>query len=505
MKKRTHKQKNTGEMVSGSARMNRRHFIGVSGAATAAILMGPAFLTRTVASPGKTMKGKERARISAVFLFPPKDVVHEGRMEDGWSEHNWFTYPSYQFKYKQQQAKFTRHIEDMAKQLGVKVSFASEPLWQQEQIEQYIARTKEEKPDAVLVINFYNSLSGAAYEIAKNAAPTAIVYEPVGAQHQKPNQKLFHAKGLHFIQGIEDWAGIEEGLRAVRAKKMLSQSRMLRIGGDSRSESREDFFGMEVVTVPTTEYNNLFDSIKPDRKMEKEAMKFRQQAIGVMGDLPDDSYVDAMRAHQTVQRMMERHNADAITIDCLMLEHRKPCISFCLNNGNLIPCGCENDLNGTLTLMLGRWLMDRGGFLHNPGFNPRDNQYFGSHCTCTLKLHGPEGPKNNFLIRPFTHQLPKTPALDVQWNSGEPVMLAKYHTNSGRVTCWSGKVADSPEMPPTGGCATRVLLNMDDVEEVQDVYPGAHPVLFCGTPGEARRWRAFARMYELDFSGNVRI
>ncbi|MFO7901369.1 MAG: hypothetical protein R6U98_01815 [Pirellulaceae bacterium] len=504
-KERERKREIDQQVVSGSSRLNRRHFLAVSGAATPAILMGPAFTTSAIAGSENAVRAKKPARIAAVFLFPPKDVVHEGRMEDGWSKHNWFTYPSYQFKYKEQKAKFTRHIEEMAERLGVEVSFAPEPIWQQEKVEEFIARTKDETPDAVLVINFYNSLSGAAYKIAKEAAPTGIVYEPVGAQHQKPNQQLFHAEGLHFVQGIEDWDGIEEGLRAVRAKKMLSQSRMLRVAGDRHGEGREDFLGMDVISVPASEYNDLFDSIKPDENMKKEAMQFKQRAARIMDGIPDDLFVDAMRAHQTVHRMMERHDADAITIKCLMLEHRKPCISFCLNNGNLIPSGCENHFDGTSTLMLGRWLMDRGGFLHNPGFNPRDNQYYGSHCTCTLKLHGPKGPKADFFLRPFTHQLPKTPALDVQWNPGEPVMLAKYHSGPGRVTCWSGKVVESPTMPPTGGCATRVLVEMDDVDDVQDVYPGSHPILFCGTPSEARRWRAFARMYELDFVGNVRI
>ena len=66
-KKREFKQEINRKRDFRSPQMNRRHFLGVSGAATAAILMGPAFLTRAVASPGKAMKGKEPARISAVF------------------------------------------------------------------------------------------------------------------------------------------------------------------------------------------------------------------------------------------------------------------------------------------------------------------------------------------------------------------------------------------------------------------------------------------------------
>ena len=73
-----------------------------------------------------------------------------------------------------------------------------------------------------------------------------------------------------------------------------------------------------------------------------------------------------------------------------MLKHRKPCLSFSINNGELLPSGCENHLDATLTLMLGRWLLDRAGFQHNPEFDTSENRYFGAHCTCALKLHGPQ-------------------------------------------------------------------------------------------------------------------
>ena len=482
--------------------MNRRQFMVAGSWMTAAGFMGLSFPAAAFSGPIRTRKEKRSAHVEVVFLYPPADVVHEGNMEDGWARHRWFTYPSYQFAFDEQRERFSGRIREMAQRLDVKIAFASDPLWREADVGAYIERVKALGPDAVMVINFYNSLSKAAYQIATEAGPTAIVYTPVGAQHQLPFRHLDTAEGLHFIQGIEDWDGLEEGLRAVRAKKMLTQSRMLRVRSGEANEALEPFLGMEIVGVPATEYNDLFDSIQADRSLEREAMAWKRRARRVE-DVSDSRFVEAMRAHRTVHAMLERYGADAITMECLMLEHRKPCISFCLNNGDLIPSGCENDLNGTLSLMLGRWLLDRAGFLHNPGFNPRDNQYFGSHCTCALKLHGPKGPEAKFWIRPFTHQLPKTPALDVQWKRGEPVMLSKYHSDKNQLTCWTGKVIESPTMPPTGGCATRVLVEMDDVSDVRDVYPGPHPVLFCGSRSEARRWRAFARMYRLQFQGNV--
>jgi hypothetical protein len=285
---------------------------------------------------------------------------------------------------------------------------------------------------------------------------------------------------------------------------MLAQSRLLRISGQQQetTQALEPALNVDLVTVPAAEFNALFDSIETDDALVRDAVEFKHRAARAW-DVADEHFVDAMRAHRAVAAIMQRHAADAITIECLFLKHRKPCVSFAINNGQLVPCGCENHLDGTLTLMLGRWLLERPGFLHNPEFDTSENRYLGAHCTCAWQLHGPHGAAQAYFVRPFFHQLPPTPALDVQWTPDEPVMLAKYLSGQTTLSCWTGKVLYSPTSPPVGGCATRVLVSFDDVKDVCDVYQGPHPVLFCGDRAAARRFRAFARMYRLMLVGNV--
>jgi hypothetical protein len=283
---------------------------------------------------------------------------------------------------------------------------------------------------------------------------------------------------------------------------MLAQSRLLRVSGQQKDTTHdvEKMLNVDIVTTPADEFNAIFDAIEPDDAMVRAAMEFKNLAARVT-DVSDEYFVEAMRAHRAVSQIMQRHEADAITIECLFLKHRKPCVSFAINNGELIPCGCENHLDATLTLMLGRWLLDRAGFLHNPEFDTSENRYLGAHCTCAWKLHGPQGNAQEYLVRPFFHQLPKTPALDVQWTPGEPVILAKYLSGSDTLCCWTGKAMYSPTSPPVGGCATRVLVEFDDVDDVCDIYRGPHPILYCGGVAEARRFKAFARMYRLKLEG----
>lgn len=485
--------------------LGRREFLAVSGALGAAGLLSTVRAGEPGAAPGPTAakRDKEPARVLVAFLYPPADVVNAGQMEDSWRVHNWFTWPGNQFEPEEQERKFTAKIKEFAAALGITVEFAPQAIYQEAKVKEFIAQAKAAGPDAVLIVNFWNTFSKWSYEMAAESAPTAIVYHSVGSNHQLPPEYLRKAEGIYYVHSIENWDEIERGLRAVRARKMLAQSRLLRVTGRVRAaaQAREPRLDVDLLSVPAEEYNALFDAVAADDALVREAMAFKQAAARVV-DVTDEYFVEAIRAHRAVGQIMERYGADAITIECLFLKHRKPCVSFAINNGELIPCGCENHLDGTLTLMLGRWLLERAGFLHNPEFDTSENRYFGAHCTCAWKLHGPQAGSQEFFVRPFFHQLPKTAALDVQWSPGQPVMLAKYLSRQDTLACWIGKVICSPTSPPTGGCATRVLVEIEDVDDVCDVYHGPHPILFCGDRSDARRLKAFAKMYRLTLVGN---
>lgn len=484
--------------------LSRRTFLALNSTAGAAAVLSGVAAARAGADKSLPALPKKPARVLAVFLYPPADVVNSGQMEDTWARHQWFTWPGNQFQPEAQQQKFTAKIQAMAKALGIEVEFAPQALYQQAKIDEFIAQAKQSAPDAVLVINFWNTLSKQSLRIATEAAPTAIVYHALGSNHQLPPEALRKAEGIYYIHSIENFDEIERGLRAVRARKMLAQSRLLRVSGKvpPGGAVREKKLDVEVVSAPADELNGLFDAIADDDELRQAAAEFRRAAAGTV-DVSDQFLVDAMRADRAVRQIVARYGADAVTIECLMLKHRKPCLSFAMQNGALLPCGCENDLNATLTLMLGRWLFDRAGFQHNPEFDTSENRYFGAHCTCALKLHGPAGANQAYTLRPFFHQLPKTAALDVQWTPHDPIVVTKYQSGKDTLSCWTGKVIHSPTSPPVGGCATRVLIEIDKVGDVCDIYAGPHPVLYCATSGEARRLKAFAKMYRLTLEGNV--
>mgnify|MGYP006283181981 FL=1 len=482
--------------------IDRRSFLK-----SAAALPALSFLSAGCSSVGSytgepmPMRPKKPAVVRGAFFYPPAEVVRAGEFEDNWRHQKWFTYPGNQFRPQEQQAKFTERVRAMSEGLDLKLEIDETPIYTSDGIRAFMDDVRENRPDALLLFNFYNTLSGKLAPVLEAFDGPIIVYHPVGANHQLPPKHFMTAPRVQYIHSIENWAALERGLRSVHAHNRMAQSTLLRISGQYKepSEETDAGFGTRVVCVPADEFNACFDRVVLTEEMERTVRAVRRQALRV-DDLSEKAFLDAAKAHEAVRRIMDRYEADAITIACLFLKHRKPCLSFAINNGHLVPCGCENHYDGTLTLMLGAGLFGRGGFLHNPEFDTEENLYFATHCTCTTKLHGPGGKDVPYVLRPFFHQAPKTLALDVQWPKGEPVTMVKVHAAENSLDAWRGTVVSCPEAPPTGGCATRVLVRLEDVPDVCDVYPGPHPILYCGD--FVRHARTYADLYGLDIRTN---
>ncbi|HNZ18603.1 MAG TPA: hypothetical protein PLB67_01325 [Candidatus Hydrogenedentes bacterium] len=480
--------------------LNRRTFM-ISSAA----LMASGMLTRAHAADTSTLlaapRAKHPARVRGAFFYPPREVVLEGKCEDSWSKHQWFTWPGNQFEPEAQQATFEQRLADMTRGLSIALELDRAPIYTDAGIQAFIADITANKPEALLLFNFWNSFSAKIVPILDAYDGPIILYHPLGANHQLPPERFRTEKGLQYIHSIEHWDALERGLRAVHAKTRMAQSRLLRVSGrlEKEADDHVEFFDLPVHGVPAGYFNDLYDATEITPEMTRLAAAVRRRADNVTG-LEKNAFLDAVRAHAAVLALMDKYDADAITIECLFLKHRKPCLSFSINNGALVPCGCENDLNASLSLMLGANLFGRGGFQHNPEFDTEENLYFASHCTCTTKLHGPDAKDAPYALRPFFHQMPKTLALDVDWPAGERITLAKYHRDENRLDAWCGDIIDSPQCPPSGGCATRVLARMDNVDDICSIYPGPHPVVWCGDFG--RHAKTFAQLYQLEIRTN---
>jgi hypothetical protein len=481
---------------------NRRTFLkSMTAFAAAGLAPGRAWgQTPLNLHPGP--RKKQAGLVRGAFFYPPAQVVLDGKTEDNWAKHEWFTWPGNQFKPEEQQALFTTRVNEICSPLDLNLVLDPVAIYTDAGILAFIAEIAASKPEALILFNFWNSFSKKIESILDAFDGPIILYHPVGANHQLPPERFRTEPRMQYIHGIENWEAIARGLRAIHAKVRMRQSRLLRVSGklEQEADEHEAFFDMPVHSVPAGFFNDRFDAMAELPELQELAESVRRGAQSVT-DLHESALIDAARSHATVLQMLDEFDADAITIECLFLKHRKPCLSFSINNGLLVPCGCENDLNASLTLMLGANLFGRGGFQHNPEYDTEENRYFASHCTCLTRLNGPQGPEAPYAIRPFFHQMPKTAALDVVWPEGERVTLCKYNSADQRLDAWVGDLVSSPSCPPTGGCATRALVKLDGVDDVCSTYSGPHPVLYCGDFG--RQIRTFAKLYPLELRTNA--
>ena len=484
---------------------NRRDFLKTGGvmAALGGMWTTTALARNSEGVPQLTPVVKKKTKMAVLFMYPPADVVNSGRLEDNWAPNQWFTWPGNQFEPEMNQQKYSKKIVEIAKTYDIELDFGG-VIYTVAAVDEFIAKTKAVPPDALLIVNFWNTFSPWVIKMSVQLGNLPIiVYHSVGSSHQHPPKELMTAPGLVYIHSIENWEALENAMAAAHTKRMMAQSRLLRINDTKETrKSRDAQLGVEIIEAPADEYNRLFDSIKADEALIREAMAFKAKAHAVSG-VEDKYIIDGFRSRVAVREIMKRYEADAITILCLMLKERKPCIAFSLCNSALIPCACEDFPDSAMSLMIGSHLLQRGGFQHNPEFDIDRNHYYGAHCTCALELHGPGKGEMPFLIRPFTHQLPKTAALDVRMTPGERAFIMKYIPSENRIFAYAGAIVRSPDINVAGGCATRFVLDVDKIDDICSIYSGPHPILYLGTIMEAKRIKAFAKLAKLDFTGNV--
>jgi hypothetical protein len=483
---------------------DRRDFLKVGGGAAAlGSLWAMGAWAQSPADGGFTpAAAKRRMKVAVVFMYPPEEVVYEGRLEDSWAVNKWFTYPGNQYKPEKNHDTFRRKIEAVGKTYALDLDFRG-VVYTKAQVAAFIDSTNAAPPDTLLIVNFWNTVTPWVLEMTRKMPLPTVVYHPVGSSHQHPPKELMSAEGVVYIHSLENWEALENALAAANAKHMMAQSRLLRVTEvNKQTVATDKNLGVEIIAIPAAEYNALFDAIAPDAALVREARAFKRKAAAVL-DVEDRYIVDGFRARQAVLEIMSRYGADGITIKCLMLKERKPCIAFSLNNSALIPCACEDFPDSAMTLMIGAHLFRRGGFMHNPEFDIDRNRYYGAHCTCALEMHGPGKGELPFRIRPFTHQLPKTAAIDVKMPPGEKGIVTKYIPKNNSVFAYTGTMVGSPEITSAGGCATRFVMDLDKLDDVCSAYHGAHPILYLGSAEEAKRMKMFAKLAKLDFIGNV--
>lgn len=482
------------EYGCGCGGCNRREFI-VAASVTAGLAAMNTLPVIASGASGISPRKKTGANVRAVFLYPPSSTFKDD--PDGW-----WSWPGNEFDAEGRQKQYTKEIIKISQKLSMTVNITDNPLGSDQQVKQFIDELISEKPDGLLMTMFYNNSIGHAdklLEAAREANIPVIFYIGLGVKHGSVEK--YRRQGVYFIQSLDNIEAIEYGLRMINTKKIMSQSCLLSITeANQQCEGVEKFLGTTVRVIPFDQYAEIFEKITINQEHRKWIKSIKGGAKELRG-ITGKSLENAARAHFALLQLLEKHQADGVTMNCLRRGMLKPCISFSQLNSQLIPATCENDFPALYTQLLGQQLFGRPGFQHNPCFDTERNYYYASHCTCATKLKGPDGDATPYLLRRFAHTNEGSCAIQVFWQSGEPVTMMQYHPGeTPTLDVYSGKVIASHPMPPAAGCTTNVEIELDGSTDAMAVQ-GHHNLLFAGD--YARKLKLFAQLYGMNLTGTV--
>jgi hypothetical protein len=462
--------------TNSSAQRSRRQFLLTTGGA---ILLAPT-LAHAGLLAGKTERrivpcgpgAKYVPKIHAAFVRRKGDygIRWPGAIYDGETAAR---------EYRQQ-------ILAAEKELGVNITTRPEPIYSAAEADAWLTAAKADKPDGLLVVLMDRQEHAwpTATKAVESGIPT-VVFAPVGTAFTTNTAPLAMKTGV-FICSTSEFAQTRYGLKMLRAAAKLRELRCLVIRGNERRDVALEHFGMKLRYLPAGNFLAEYNHTPTDEEIRRLASAYRKSATRMTGASEAD-LVNGIKSYVVARRLLEREEADAITMDCLgalgQTTVSLPCIAWSKMLDQGIPAACEADLGACVTHALVQLLFDRPGFQQDPVPETERQCLIGAHCSCPTRLNGFDKAPEPFRIG---HHHGNRDAVPIPtWRLGQrvtiaDVLLAKEAGNlTPQMVIGTGTVVENVPVPPHGGCVVSVMLKLDTQPDLLS-YPGFHQLFFYG-------------------------
>jgi hypothetical protein len=381
---------------------------------------------------------------------------------------------------------YRRQLLAAEQELGLKVSLRPEPLYSAAEADAWLADAKAEKPDGLLVLLL--DRQEHAWPTAAKAVETRIptvVFSPVGTSFTTNTAPVANKDGV-FICSTSDFSQARSGLKMLKAGARLREMRYLVIRGTTRQDADLAHFGTKLRYIPAKTFLDEYNQTPTSDEISQMAAAYRKGATRMVGATKDD-LINGTKSYVVARNLLEREEADGITMDCLgALGQTKvslPCIAWSRMLDQGIPAACEADLGAAVTHALVQFLFDRPGFQQDPVAETARQCLIGAHCSCPTRLNGFHKPAEPFHI---AHHHGNRDAVPItKWCKGQRVTIAdvllpkEAGDNPAQMVIGTGTVVENLAVPPHGGCVVSVMLKLDTQPDLLS-YPGFHQLFFYG-------------------------
>jgi hypothetical protein len=380
--------------------------------------------------------------------------------------------------------KYTEGIAATAKGLNMKLDLRPVPIYTPAEADAWVAEAVQTRPDGLLVVLL--DRQHHAWPTAAKAIDTQIptvIFSPLGTSFTTSTAAPSAKPGC-FIASTDDFRQVQYGMKMLHAGARLKATRCLVIKGTETTDSELPHLGIALHTIPAGTFLDMYQKTPDTPEILAMADDLRRRATGMYRATHAD-IINGIKSYVVARTLVEREQADAITMDCLgALGHTKvslPCIAWSKMNDDGIPAACEADLGAVATHCLVQYLFDRPGFQQDPVADTAMDAIIGAHCSCPTRLNGFGQPPEPYDI--VHHHGERDATARTRWREGQRVTLADVvpgsKTKPTQIIIAAGAVVDNVSVPPAGGCVVSVRVKFDGATNVLQ-FPGFHQLFFYG-------------------------
>lgn len=271
----------------------------------------------------------------------------------------------------------------------------------------------------------------------------------------------------------------EAGLKKLKRSRLLVVSRY----PDNPAESTDPVFGIKVKPIDFAELRDAYN----DADLEQAAAWGKRWARGaerIFEPTPDELRRSGA-AYVAMRAMMAKHEADAITVNCLGGVYgghvdAYPCLGFCQLNSDGLVGACEADKRSSLTMMVITTLTGRPGFISDPVIDTSRNRIIYAHCVAHNRAFGPEGPANPYQIMSHSEDR-KGASVRSLLPLGYMTTTLEIKTASRKILFHQGKSVENVDVDRA--CRTKLAVEVKgDIDKLMNHWDtwGWHRVTFYG-------------------------
>jgi hypothetical protein len=403
---------------------------------------------------------------------------------------------------------YAEEMSQAARGLGADFKLRPEPIYSIEEANAWIFEAESDGADGLVLVVLDRQRHSwpTAHRVAESAVPS-VIFSPLGTSFTTNTAPLAETPGC-LVYSTNDFEQAAFGMKMLCASAKMRRSRCVVIMGEDAYDKPLADLGIMLRHVPAGTFIEEYNRLPENQEILAMADDFIRRARKMTGATRQD-VINGVKSYFVARRILEREEADAITMDCLGALADKPvslpCISWSRMNDESIPAACEADDGAIAAHIMVQYLFGRPGFQQDPVADTSDDTIIGAHCSCPTRLNGFHEPPEPFDL--MHHHGNRDAVPRTLWRQGQRVTCLDIlpalsegadGSQAGRrseALISVGSVVGNMEVPPSGGCVVSVKVKLDSPQEVLS-FPGFHQLFFYGDYG--KQMKDFCRLNGLN-------